>query len=343
MFKRVLSGLALILFSGFPVLAADSVGFRELTLPATAEARALDVAFWYPADGGPAAMLGDNKAFVGVSVVKDGAMQPGLHPLVVLSHGYGGNWTNQMWLAAELVRHGYVIAAPNHPGTTTRDMDPSEGAKLWQRPRDIAHVIDALIADPALGVAADRIAVIGHSLGGWTAIEAAGGRFDADQFAAECQAHPALAACDVYRELGVGCDAQARAALGQDLKDARIKAAVSLDLGLARGFDPASLAAIDVSVLVIAAGSENPKIPAKLESRYLADHLPAAHTRYVEIAEAQHFSFLALCKPGAAALLEEETPGDGIICEDGAGDRAAIHAQVADLVIAFLAEALPQE
>lgn len=342
MFKRVLCGFVLILVSGLPAVAGDSVGFRELTLPAAGEERALDVALWYPADGGPATTLGDNKAFVGVSVVKDGAMQPGRHPLVVLSHGYGGNWTNQMWLASELVRHGYVVAAPNHPGTTSRDMNPAEGAKLWLRPRDIAHVIDVLIADPALGVAANRIAVIGHSLGGWTAIETAGGRFDVKHLVAECQAHPALAACDVYRELSVGGDAESRAALGQDLKDTRIKAAVSLDLGLARGFDPASLAAIDVPVLVIAAGSENPKIPAKLESRYLVDHLPGAHTRYVEIAGAQHFSFLALCKPGAVALLEEETPGDGIICEDG-GARAAIHAQVADLVIAFLAEALRQK
>ncbi len=29
----------------------------------------------------------------------------------------------EAWLAIALVKQGYVVAAPNHPGTTSRDMD----------------------------------------------------------------------------------------------------------------------------------------------------------------------------------------------------------------------------
>ena len=52
--------------------------------------------------------------------------------------------------------------------------------------------------------------------------------------------------------------------------------------------------------------------------------------------------FLQLCKPGAAERIEAETPGDGIVCKDGGErGRAAIHREVSDRIVAFLAKALP--
>ena len=80
------------------------------------------------------------------------------------------------------------------------------------------------------------------------------------------------------------------------------------------------------------------------DSAYLAKYLPAATTSYALIPDALHFSFMQSCKPGAAALIEKEAPGEGIVCKDGKGsDREAIHRQVADLVITFLGKAIPPE
>lgn len=345
--NRVFSCLVLaclLLTSAGAANAADSIGFRNIVLPAAEAGRTLDVALWYPTSvDQPQILKHANAAFFGFSVIADAPPVPGRHPLVILSHGFGGNWNNQAWLAVELVRQGYVVAAPNHPGTTSRDQNMEVGRELWQRPRDLSQVIDWLTHDPVWSslLSPDRIAVIGHSLGGWTAIEIAGGRMDAVRVETDCAQQAALASCKVYQKLGAGQDPASRAALGQDLRDAQVKAVVSLDLGLARGFDPASLASIDVPVLMIGAGTDTAGIPASLESHYLADQLPAAFTRYVEIADAAHFSFLPVCKPGAGAMIEQETPGDGIVCDDGAGrDRTAIHRQVADLVIKFLADAL---
>ena len=325
--------------------AADFVGFREITLPGGESGRTLHVGLWYPTDdGGPETLVGENPAFFGLSVAKDARPKSGFHPLVVLSHGYGGSWRNQSWLAGDLARHGYVVAAPDHPGTTNFDKTPAEAKRLWERPRDLSRVIDALTADLDLGggIATSRIAAIGHSLGGWTVIELAGARFEAERVAADCKTHSDLASCVVFNELGAGQDAPSRAALAGDLRDSRVAAVVSLDLGLARGFAPASLAGIRVPVLVFAAGTDIANLPANLESGYLMGSLPDETSRYVEVADATHFSFMQICKPGAAELIEEETPGDGIVCQDQR-DRAAIHREVADAIIAFLAETLPPE
>ncbi len=65
-----------------------------------------------------------------------------------------------------------------------------------------------------------------------------------------------LAACRVGPgALGAGQGAARPGNRSTDLRDRRVGAAVALDLGLARGFDPASLAALNVPVLVIAADS----------------------------------------------------------------------------------------
>ncbi|WP_210302606.1 alpha/beta fold hydrolase [Phyllobacterium sp. 628] len=324
--------------------AADAIGFREITLPDPGGTRPLHAVIWYPAaDDSPQTIVGDNPAITGLSVIKDARTLPGPHPLVVMSHGYGGTWRNLNWLAGELVRRGYVVAAPDHPGTTTFDRRPSEAARLWERPHDLSRVIDALIADPALtgGVQAGRIAAIGHSLGGWTVAGIAGGRFSSEQMARECQANPGLRACALTAEFGID-QAATKGQLEGSLADARVGAVISLDLGLARGFTPESLGTVKVPVLTIAAGTDIGGLPAKLESGYLAQHLPATTSRYIEIADATHFSFMGICKPGAAVMIEEETPGDGIVCRDGGTrDREAIHEQVAGLVIDFLAKALP--
>lgn len=70
----------------------------------------------------------------------------------------------------------------------------------------------------------------------------------------------------------------------------------------------------------------------------LAKRLPPASSRYVEISDASHFSFLSVCKPGAHAMLEEDVPGDGIICQDGdsARPRQVIQQQITSQIAEFL-------
>ena len=178
----------------------------------------------------------------------------------------------------------------------------------------------------------------GHSLGGWTALEIAGARFDPERFAQDCKAHPQLSSCSVYAQMNPASTSPSKAALAADWRDQRVTAVVTLDVGLSRGMTDASLAALPVPALVIAAGAPSRELPAELESANLASRLPAASTRYVEISDASHFTFLSVCKPGAQAMLEEDVPGDGIICQDGDNARArgVIQQQITSLIAEFL-------
>lgn len=324
--------------------AGAAVGYQELALPGTAANRALSAVVVYPTPSRQAApRVADNRVFVGQALVRNAPPAPGPHPLVVLSHGYGGNWRNQLWLARALAVRGYVVAAPNHPGSTTGNKSPALGAQLWERPRDLSYLIDFMTTDPhwSARVAPQRIAAIGHSLGGWTVVELAGGRLDPQRLDTDCQNHAGLASCRVYKEISAGHQANASALLNQPLRDPRVRAIVSLDLGLARGFDPASLDSITVPALIVAAGPHHKEIPAELESAYLASQMPRASTRYLQIKDAGHFSFMQRCKPGAPALLEEDTPGDSMICQDGGGrPRAALHGQAVQTISGFLRQAL---
>lgn len=342
--KTALGSLFLIGLCTSALAETHPVGFHTSTLPDPQ--RPLEMAVWYPSTSTATAQVIDNNpVFVSTSAVRDAPPTAGEHPLVVLSHGYRGNWSNQMWLANALADQGYIVAAVNHPGSTTHDRSPQAAAQLWQRPVDLRRAIEAVVAQPGKfgAVAPQRIAVIGHSLGGWTALEIAGARFDPERFAEDCKTHAQLASCSVYKQMNPASTAQAKADLAADRHYKPVTAIVSLDLGLSRGMTDASLAALPVPTLVIAAGAPSADLPAQLESADLAKRLPAATTRYVEISDATHFSFTSMCKPGAIEMLEEDAPGDGVICRDGehARPREEIQQQVVALISGFLATSKP--
>ncbi len=335
--------LILATLSACAAQAGEPIGFKQISVPDPGGSRPLPVTLWYPAAAaGPEAVVGENPVFVGTAVVKDAVPAAGSRPLVLLSHGLGGSWRNLNWLAFELAQQGYVVAAADHPGTTTFDKRSEEAKQPWERPHDLSRTLDAIQADPGLAgaVTPGRIAAIGHSLGGWTVIELAGGRYDALRAAKECRHQ-----CKTLAEIGIVGDTPASAQFAGDYRDARIGAVVSLDLGPAGGFMPESLAAIRIPVLVFAAGREVPEIAAlKSDSQYIAANLPAATARYLEIPDATHFSFMPLCKPDAIAFIEKEAPGESYVCKDGGTrERQTIHRQIVNEIMAFLAQSLPSQ
>ncbi|MDA0120294.1 alpha/beta hydrolase family protein [Vibrio sp. T11.5] len=317
---------------------ATGVGFTQITLTDDPQ-RPLDTVIWYPTNEmSHSTLIGDNPAFVGTHVIKGAQILSNTFPVVLLSHGYRGNWRNQNWLATELAKRGYIVAAADHPGTTSFDHSPLQAAKWWERPRDVSRVLDHLLTTTRwkAHVNADDITAIGHSLGGWTVMQLAGAKVDRATFKSDCLNYPNPRTCGLATELGLS-SIQAQEPNLKTLQDRRIKRVVSLDLGLARSFSIDSLSDIRIPTLILAAGIDIGDLPQALESGHIAEHIPVYSRRYKVYHNATHFSFIQDCKSGAQSLLEEEVPGDGIICQDGIGtSRNELHQAMLDDIVDFL-------
>lgn len=317
---------------------AFDVGFTQVTLTDDPN-RPLNTVIWYPTqDVSDTTLIGDNPAFIGTQVIKDADIQSGTFPVILLSHGYRGNWRNQNWLATKLASKGYIVAAADHPGTTSFDQSPEQAAKWWERPRDVSRILDYLLSETPWkqSANADNVSAIGHSLGGWTVMQLAGAKIDRATFESECKQYNNPRTCGLSGELGLS-KVQAKEPNNKDLSDPRIQRVVSLDLGLARSFSVGSLNGITVPTLILVAGIDIGDLPQALESGYIAEHMPLNSRRYKVYEKATHFSFIQACKPGAIPLLNEEVQGDGIICKDGVGtSRDKLHELFFNDIASFL-------
>lgn len=316
-------------------------GMTALAIADPDGGRDLQGFLWYPTEAaGPLTHDFDSKVWVGSRVVKDADFAAGRFPLVVLSHGMFGNAYNQAWLAAALAARGHVVAAINHPGTSTWLRDADQRRELWERPGDISRVIDHVLAAPGLAghVDPDRIFVAGHSLGGFTALALAGGRYDAAKLKAFCDGMPGELACSILNDWNIAQTPADRAAMEADLSDPRIRAFALFDLGGTQSFSTQSLGRIDRPMLVFGAPIMNSGLTLDIESRALVKALPPGKADYIEPDTLAHFDFLGQCKTGGLEILAREEPGDEIICMGGGADRAAKHKMIIETVARFFSQ-----
>lgn len=327
--------------------AQDSPGIQQLQLPAAHRGSPLQVVIWYPAQaGGPAQMVGANPLFYGSPARWDAAPAPGRYPLLLLSHGSGGNAIGLGWIAGQLAQRGFIVAAPNHPGSTTGDSTPPTTVQIWQRPADLSAVTSALLDHPDWRdrIAPQRIAVLGFSLGGYTALALAGAQVRLADYIRYCAMPVPVGTvvneCPWFARGGVDLQRVDARRFEQSHYDARIRAVVAVDPGLAQAFAADSLRSIHVPVQFINLGRPG-QLPLAVDATQLAPWVPAS--RYAFVPDATHFSFLGVCKPNGAALLAMEGEFDPV-CEDGGGrPRAEIHAELVQTILTGLAAFMPPQ
>lgn len=129
----------------------------------------------------PTATLSKPTAFgpYTLDVSIDAPLLPGKqYPLVILSHGNNGTPLAYRTISSFLARQGCIVALPEHYGNNRNNTSLENTIdNLILRPRHISLTIDHLLADSRFKdqITADKIAVIGHSMGGYTALALAGG------------------------------------------------------------------------------------------------------------------------------------------------------------------------
>jgi predicted dienelactone hydrolase len=180
----ICAAFAGFMFSSKCTLAQEStrqhIGQRTLTFKDEKRNRPLITELWYPTTD--TLRTSDRKfsPFLRTHTVRNGSLPTRRLPLIMLSHGTGGNRNSLEWLAQNLVEQGYIVAAVDHWGNTNDNKIAIEFLKPWERPQDISFVLNKLLVDEQISVSIDtlRIGAAGFSFGGYTVIALAGGELD---------------------------------------------------------------------------------------------------------------------------------------------------------------------
>jgi predicted dienelactone hydrolase len=191
------------------------------------------------------------------------------YPVVVLSPGFGTNVDQYTYLIEHLASYGFVVLGVEHQeGVYFMDENPLKDAppSYAHRPIDVRRALDFAEDMTSAGGALEglldleKVAVTGHSSGGYTALAAAGARVDEEAMHQRCEA--ARAEGDPFGEECYwfeGYEAEIAAIAGFDttpgelwpsMGDARVDAIISM-AGDAFMFQQAGLAQITVPVLAM--------------------------------------------------------------------------------------------
>jgi predicted dienelactone hydrolase len=273
---------------------------------------ALRITVWYPAAAGVAEtplQIGPpgQPLFDAGRAAADAPFAPGRHPVILLSHGFGGSARIMAWFGTALARAGDVVIAVDHPGTNGRDpMTMAGGLLVWDRAVDLRVALDAVAADAQIGPHLDRqrLGVAGFSLGGFAALVGAGARVDLDHIIRFCRSRAADATCAPQAEAPeLTMDAReqalktpAMAALakhaGDDYAIPGVRAVLLMAPGGIEALAPASLHTLSTPVTILL-GDADPVAPPASNGKLAASLLPHAALKILQ--GVGHYDFLADC------------------------------------------------
>ena len=205
-------------------------------------------------------------------IVSDGLK----HPLVVFSHGAGGNGSGYAWFGQYLASHGYLVAMLYHYRANTFDSSALYVRnRLWQRPRDVSLDVTHLLADKTWGPHIDpnQIGVAGHSQGGFTALWLGGARVNPDLFLAYQRGWKNNQVVPSYLREQMQLDAEPAV----NVRDDRVKAAFAMAPGDIQGFgmDEAGLRQMTIPAYIIV-GAADTATPPKENAEFAAKYIPHA-------------------------------------------------------------------
>jgi dienelactone hydrolase len=158
-----------------PVAAYDPFGagplgvdVRPLRLTDSVRGRTFPGSLWVPSPGG--------------------ARGVGPLPAVAFSHYSGGDHRSAAYLCAHLASSGYLVAAMDHSETLAPELAARPGESPAERAVRVEAVVGSRVPDArllldrlldgsltgdAVAVDGDRVGLVGHSFGGWTALATA--------------------------------------------------------------------------------------------------------------------------------------------------------------------------
>ena len=248
-----------------------------------------------------------------LDVALDAPIESGPFPVVLISHGTGGSPLTHRLLAHFLAAHGFVVGLPRHHANHRDDNAwHNTPDNMVARPRHVSLAIDALLAEFGAALRPDWVAVVGHSLGGYTALALAGGQPGS-----------------LPHEHADGTPQRIPTA-----PDARVRALVLLAPATVWYRPVAALRNVRVPILLLMGGKDEwtPDFHAQIVLNGVADRDQVTHR---SIENAGHYSFLSPFPP-------ERTSPSFPPSQDPPGfDRVRFQAELQAEVLDFLLRQLP--
>lgn len=236
-------------------------------------------------------------------------------PLVVISHGFGADRRFLGYLAYHLASYGLTVVALEHPASnvawlTSNPINPSRtqpknnilpASEFVDRPKDVSFVLDRLsrlnqFSNTLEGkFNTDQVTVIGHSLGGYTALALAGAPLSLDYLRQFCNdPNPVVfSPADLLQ-----CNAADLTGTAPDLQDRRVKQTILLNPVIGRLFDQKSLAQVKVPTLMLASTDDTitpavsqqflPFTQLKTSKKYLLTAIGGTHLSIGDPANLNH-------------------------------------------------------
>lgn len=305
---------------------AYEVGFDKTNVPPSIESNGFPIALFYPTSSEPKVVeLGPFK----LNVAVEGEVLKGKHPLVIVSHGSGGSHLSYKDVAISLAKNGFIVGMPLHPQNNYMD-NSLEGSvtNYTNRPKHITLAIDTLLnaSDINTYIDSDKIAVLGHSVGGYAAISAAGGVGDTSSLIKICRNSPLLT--DPY--CTPARDGSMTKTVIKSKKDSRIKAIIIMAPVGGLFSTEGSLNDVDIPVLLLKAEKDK-EVTEPYNADVIEKGLPNKQQLIsIMIPDAGHYSFLT-------SFPDFLKPELGLIAEDPDGfNRAEFQEKLGAIIVDYL-------
>lgn len=228
-----------------------------------------------------------NRAYpVDIYLPDDLSAVQGPIPVMILSHGYGDTRTNPeaVAVARSLATNGFLVALPEHVGsnrdyqndlTLGLNHESFEVMEFVNRPLDIRFLLDSLeqlnSSEFQGRLQLERVGLLGHSFGGYTALAASGATVDIERLQRQCTFETDVAPDKVNIGLALQCRLLELVELPEAIQQLTDGSLADERIGLVMAFAPVSnlfgeegMAKIQIPVVILG-GANDMATPIALE------------------------------------------------------------------------------